>query len=273
MRASDLRGRVIEWLRDRPDDKILRAVFATMVVATAVWLAVDYFELYGAALTPRMASLPSGTPAALPLPVLRRTEQSDPRMPRFDDKLRAPMSFDLAPGGRLMATGTIVPGTAATFAAEVEKRGSYVTTVVLASPGGSVSDALSMGRLIRDKKFTTEVEPERYCASSCPLVFAGGSVRRAGDKAAIGVHQVSAMAPTDLRADEGMQDAQLVSAACQRYLTEMGVDPGVWLHAMETPSNRLFYFRPDELLALKLATEIATPAARTAGLDGKNNSR
>ena len=65
---------------------------------------------------------------------------------------------------------------------------------MLNSPGGSVADALAMGRLIREKKFATEVEAGKYCVSSCPLVFAGGVDRRAGDKATIGVHQVAAIA-------------------------------------------------------------------------------
>ena len=85
------------------------------------------------------------------------------------------------------------------FAAEIGKRGDYIKTVVLNSPGGSVTDALAMGRLIREKKFATEVEAGKYCASSCPLVFAGGIERRAGDKAAIGVHQVAALASAAAR--------------------------------------------------------------------------
>ena len=51
-----------------------------------------------------------------------------------------------------MATGTITPGISEAFAAEIAKRGDYVKTVVLNSPGGSVGDALAMGRLIRDSK-------------------------------------------------------------------------------------------------------------------------
>src|SRR3954452_6892588 len=82
------------------------------------------------------------------------------------------MSFDLRADGRLMATGTIRPGTAKVFAAELEKRGNYVKTVLLHSPGGSVSDAIEMGRLIRQQQFATEVESGRYCASSCPLAAA-----------------------------------------------------------------------------------------------------
>jgi hypothetical protein len=147
-----------------------------------------------------------------------------------------------------------------------------VTTVVLSSPGGSVSDALAMGRLIRDKSFATEVEAGHYCASSCPLVFAGGTMRRAGENAAIGVHQVSTIAKVPVPSGEGMQDAQIVSAVCQRYLREMGVEPDVWIHAMETPSERLFYFRPDELLDLKLATEVGGKPPRTAEISGTTRS-
>jgi len=128
---------------------------------------------------------------------------------------------------------------------------------VLRSPGGSVQDALAMGRLIRDKQFATEVEAGRYCASSCPLVFAGGTERRAGAKAAIGVHQVFAVGQTALSQADGMDSAQRISATAQKYLREMGVDLGVWVHAMETPRDELYYFQPAELLELKLATEAA----------------
>jgi hypothetical protein len=34
----------------------------------------------------------------------------------------------------------------------------------------------------------------------------------------------------------------------------MGVDLEVWIRAMETPREELYYFQPAELLALKLAT-------------------
>ena len=164
-----------------------------------------------------------------------------------------------------MATGTITPGSAETFAAEIAKRGDYVTTVVLNSPGGSVGDALAMGRLIRERKLATEVEAGKYCASSCPLVFAGGVERRAGDKAAIGVHQVFAMAQAAAPAPrDQMSDAQRISARCQRYLAEMGIDLQVWVHAMETPKDRLFIFTPEELKTFKLVTANPAPQASAA---------
>jgi hypothetical protein len=113
-----------------------------------------------------------------------------------------------------------------------------------------------MGRLIREKKFATEIEAERYCASSCPLVFAGGIERRAGRKAAIGVHQVAAVTGEGLSSSAGMEGTQQISAACQKYLRDMDVDIGVWIHAMETPREALYYFTPEELLTLKLATVV-----------------
>ena len=73
------------------------------------------------------------------------------------------------------------------------------------------------------------------------------------------MHQVSALtnAASATMAD-GMSSAQRVSAEVQRYLRDMGVDSQVWVHAMETPANELFYFKPDELLTLKLATPRAS---------------
>jgi hypothetical protein len=132
--------------------------------------------------------------------------------------------------------------------------------VVLRSPGGSVSDAMDMGRLIRKNKFATEVEAGRYCTSSCPLVFASGVERRVGERSTIGVHQVYAMSRNGMTAAAGMADVQRMSAEVQKYLRDMGVDLAVWTRAMETPKETLYYFKRDELLGLKLATQVGNVA-------------
>jgi hypothetical protein len=252
------RTRFDAWLRDRPDDSILRKLFAVMIAGTVTVLALDYLELSGlreqvAANIPDMST--DAIPAALP-------SDGEPMigpLRRPDGPLAAKMTFELVADGRLRATGTIQPGTAKIFAEEVEKRGVYIKTIVLHSPGGSVTDALEMGRLIRKQNFATQVEAGRYCASSCPLIFAGGVERRAGEKAVIGVHQVSALAPGGAQAG-GMAEAQRISAVCQKYLRDMGIDLQVWTHAMETPKEKLYSFKKDELLALKLATDVGSKA-------------
>ena len=268
------RLRFERWLNACPDDVVLRWLFGVVLIATVSVLALDYYEMYSAPeeqtamVSPSSPSPPaSSKPTDQSLPPARRAGDDKRRAPlRVSDKqLAAAMTFELVGDGKLMAIGTIMPGSADALAAEIAKRGSYVKTIVLHSPGGSVQDALKMGRLIREKKFSTEVESGRYCASSCPLVFAGGVERRAGEKAAIGVHQVfAASAPAGARVGDGMDSAQRVSAECQRYLRDMGIDLAVWVHAMETPKDELFYFKPDELLALKLATQAGgkNPVAR-----------
>ena len=261
--ASSMRERVAHWLHDRPDDHVLRWLFGLMVTATVAVIALDYTEMLQAPerRIPQSPGLTTETakPSAEPLPSRRGGERRPGVLRTADKALGAPITFELAGDGRLIATGTVVPGAAETFAAEIEKRGGYVKTVVLHSPGGSVQDALKIGRLIRERKYNTEVQDARYCASSCPLMFAGGVERIAGPKAAIGVHQVSALtAAANATMADGMNSAQRVSAEVQRYLRDMGVDSQVWVHAMETPSNELFYFKPDELLALKLATPRAS---------------
>jgi hypothetical protein len=276
-----LRERAERWLNDRPDDSVLQWLFRVMLTVTVAVLVLDFVDLNGrvaeqAAASP--GSAPAIVPEDAPIKTLIRTGPSrrdadERRAPlrRPDAKLAAAMTFDLASDGRLLATGTIQPGTAKAFAAEIEKRGSYVKTVVLHSPGGSVTDALEMGRLIRKRGFTTEVEDGHYCASSCPLVFAGGVERRAGEKSAIGVHQVTAVGVDGATPANGMESVQRISAECQRYLRDMGIDQLVWIHAMETPKDELFYFKPAELLSLKLATlRGAPPATASTGAQAKS---
>jgi hypothetical protein len=260
------------WLSEHADQAVLRWIFRGIVMVTIAALAADLATINGWIAGPYSAATPAeidlGSPALnLPsmvpkilAPLLPGGDKRLMPLPQPDGALAKPMTFELLSGGKLMATGTITPGISQSFAAEVGKRGDYIKTVVLNSPGGSVTDALTLGRLIRDKKFATEVEAGKYCASSCPLVFAGGVERRAGNGAAIGVHQVAAIrsATGDLPRDE-MSVAQNIAARCQRYLDEMGVSLQVWVHAMETPHDKLFVFKPDELKALNIVT--AAPAS------------
>src|SRR3954467_3533894 len=189
------------WLSDNPDERVLRWIFRSIVAGTIAALAADLATGQGWNSASDLGSSLTETRQAAPgfdLPVpsvlapwLPGGDKRLTPLPQPDGAMAKPMTFELVGGGRLMATGTITPGISEAFAAEVGKRGDYIKTVVLNSPGGSVTDALAMGRLIREKKFATEVEAGRYCASSCPLVFAGGIERRAGEAAIIGVHQVA----------------------------------------------------------------------------------
>ena len=66
-----------------------------------------------------------------------------------------------------------------------------------------------------------------------------------------------------------MSIAQNISARCQRYLGDMGIDLQVWVHAMETPHDKLFVFKPDELKSLNIVTAGAAPLGSGAGCTGR----
>jgi hypothetical protein len=271
--SSTIQQRFHAWLTDHADEAILRWIFRSALLVTIAVLAVDLASINGWIVYPDPATTPTEIREDLPTlnlpslvpsilaPLLPGGDKRLVPLRQPDGALAKPMTFDLVGGGKLLATGTITPGISQSFATEVDRHGDYIKTVVLNSPGGSVADALAIGRLIRARKFATEVEAGQYCASSCPLVFAGGVERRAGDNAAIGVHQVAAIkqAANGPPRDE-MSVAQDISARCQRYLGDMGVSLQVWVHAMETPHDRLFVFKPDELKSLNLVTAAPGPA-------------
>jgi hypothetical protein len=276
---AKIRERFVVWLNGHPDDWILSRLLGVVIAAAILVLAYDYYQMAlgadaeeaGITESEPQTAAPDSSPSFLPsfLPSLRPGDDRRVPFKKPDGKLAEKMTFDLMGDGRLVATGMIAPGTADVFKAEIGKRGSYIKTVVLNSNGGSVSDAIAMGRLIREKKFSTAVENGNLCASSCPLMFAGGVERRAGDKANIGVHQV--FSPTDNPAANNMDQAQRISADCQKYLVEMGVDPRLWIHAMETPKAELYRLKPDELLALKLATQHGAESKSAAAISASGS--
>ncbi|WDR04440.1 hypothetical protein PSQ90_08765 [Devosia rhodophyticola] len=250
--------RIPVWIGSFDDGAIMRAAFFVLLFGTISVLYVDYRELTAAdtaLLAPTQTILPPFNPdgpAQSPVPAVT----TDPAL------LQAPLAISLEPGGILRLTGTIEPGSETRFANEIAARGEYVQTVSIDSPGGSVMDALAIGALIREKGFATEVAAGAFCASSCPLILAGGLERIASDKAAIGVHQIYAAAistdPQRLSRTAGlaMSDAQTTTARISRYLSSSGVDPALWLHALETPPDRLYYLSTKELESLKLVTKI-----------------
>lgn len=249
--------RLIAFLAHLEDGAIMRVAFFGLLLGTLCVLYVDYRELSaddGVNLAmPMRPILPAFDPDGIPLdPVPDIT--STPAM------LEQPLTIALQAGGVLSLTGTFDIGSADRFAAEVQARGEYIQTIALDSPGGSVDDALTIATLIHDKGYATAVAAGALCASSCPLVFAAGATRTANSRSAIGVHQIYAAQlsgdpQSALRvAGTAMADAQTTTARITRFLATTTVDPSVWLHALETPPDRLYYFTPAELTQYRLAT-------------------
>ena len=267
----DLRQRPLTALiRSIQDGRFLNLVFLGMLALTVGTLGFDLTEMIANApqgtpgsqrLEPAPMTLPKPgdqtrtyLPKTMPLGPSRQT----PSLPGFfgplnGETMSQPMAFYKGANDEVSAIGTISPGTAKRLRSFLDDNPKAVDTLVFHSPGGSVSDALAMARAIRAEGINTRVPAHGYCASSCPLVLSGGLTRRAGKNAWVGVHQIYAPPPAVGSLQRGMSDAQSISAECQKLLSNMGVSPKVWVHAMETPSAQLYVFRAEELARLRLA--------------------
>ena len=261
--APRRRNALMRYFSRFDDGEVVRWAFRGLLIGTIGVLALDLRDLadnngwWSAEPKPAHISAPILPPA---VDTDTPTPSGDPRRHVTADEalLARPMSFVLAPGGVLMAEGSIEQGTAARFAAELEARGEYIKTISLNSPGGALDDAMAMATFVRDRGISTEIADGALCASSCPLLFAGGMTRTAGPRAAVGVHQFYAATQATTDPAQVMADAQATTARISRHLAGMDVDPALWLHALDTPPRALYYFSPDELSQYKLVT---TPVA------------
>lgn len=265
------RNAVIRYFSRFDDGEVMRWAFRGLLIGAIGVLVLDLHDLSrengwwtpeaAAPALPSEPILPPAVTTNAPLP------SSDPR--RFvtsdEAELSQPMTFTLGSGGVLSAAGSIEPGTASRFAAEIETRGEYVKVVSLNSPGGALDDAMAMAKTLRQRGISTEIVDGGLCASSCPLLFAGGKTRTAGEKAAIGVHQFYAATTGQTAPAQAMSDAQATTARISRHLAEMGVDPALWLHALDTPPQALYYLSPEELADYRLVTKPVSVARKRAG--------
>lgn len=260
--AGGLFARFGRWLAFLEDGPILKAAFVAMLGGAAGMLVLDYFELFSA--PQATLSVPVGQMPVLPAverPELDKTDPAYNPPARFTGDLamlNQAMRFTLTGGGVLRAEGQIVAGSAQALADEITLRSEYIKMISLNSPGGAVDEALALAAEIRAAGFDTLVQDGDVCASSCPLVLASGVNRLVGNKALVGVHQAFA-STMPVGTAQALSDMQVKTAMISRQLISMGVDAGLWLHALETPPDRLYYLRPQEMLELRLATAILMP--------------
>ena len=120
-------------------------------------------------------------------------------------------------------------------------------TLILQSPGGSVGDALELGRTIRALDIATEMRRGEICYSACPYILAAGATRMLEDGASVGVHQHYFGESTILPAFVAVENIQRGQADVMVYLDEMGIDPMVMTHALGTPPDEIYILLPEEL--------------------------
>ncbi len=157
-------------------------------------------------------------------------------------------------GDRLHLLGQIAPGDAERFAAHLDGMEAPPRQLSLFSPGGSVADALDIGRRVRAEGMTTTVQDGNICLSACPYILAAGTSRSAGPEAMVGVHQHYFGENTLLPAFIAVEDIQRGQGELMQYLDEMGIDLRLMQPALMTPPHEIYVLVEEEMERYGLIT-------------------
>ena len=151
-------------------------------------------------------------------------------------------------GGRAaLLEGAIEAGDAERIVKQLSELTPPPEELYLNSPGGSVRDALELGRHLRREGFHTALRDGDICYSACPYLLAAGETRTVPDSASVGVHQHYFGKSTLLPAFVAIEDIQRGQGEVMRYLNDMGIDPLVMQHALVTPPDEIYVLLPEEL--------------------------
>ena len=227
----------------------IRAVLISQVLLGAALVFLDLRGTPGEA-APGMFAPPAQGPSVRPYrPDLRPGEPGAPAMRPMPERLEF-----VAADGSIDISGQIAPGDADRFAAWLEQNRPEASRVTLDSSGGSVSDALAIGRTIRGAGYATEVQDGAVCMSACPYLLAAGTERRVAPGGVVGVHQHYFGKNTMLPTFMAVNDLQRGQAGVMDYLTEMGVDLRLMSYAMRTPPDEINVLDADLMRELSLTT-------------------
>lgn len=245
-----MRGRLQRHIDRLGDIHIVRSAMIGMMAGALAFIGLDLLAIYDEETT--RAARPVVTVAAVYVDAAPRRQLRENLRPESEPSQQR-LRFTLKEGGVVAVEGSIDPDSARRLAEGIETWGDRVKLLSLDSPGGSLEEAMAMARLVRQKGLSTKVAAGAVCASSCPLLFAGGVSRQVEEDGAIALHQFY-NAP-DARATDparAISDAQSTAARIVRHLSDMGVDPAMWLHALDTPPQRLYYLSSEQLAKYRL---------------------
>lgn len=158
-------------------------------------------------------------------------------------------------------SGTIEPGDAErleTFLSEQKQ----LMRLHLRSPGGNVSEAMKMGRMIRKRFLPTFANPYSEagkpatsavcgvdtlppcCISACALVYFGGAQWFVADR--LGLHRPTLEDLGDMDYEASTNALAMAKKKIQTYLEEMEVEPKVNSLMMDTPADSLVVWTIDQ---------------------------
>ena len=185
-------------------------------------------------------------------------QPAGPEFPRSDDvpqRLRF-TETRIGDAAAVLIEGSIEPGDGRRFAEYLAGRQSAPQIIALHSPGGSVADALEIGRMIRDAGWPVTLQPGAACFSACPYILAAGTERQVSRRAKVGVHQHYFGENTLLPAFVAVESIQRGQGEVMDYLDEMGIDLRMMPLALQTRPDSIYILVEAELTAFGMATQM-----------------
>lgn len=161
----------------------------------------------------------------------------------------------LEAGASVLLEGTIDAGDATRMIKELDALPDLPQTVYLNSTGGSVADALELGRHLHYTGVNTALRSGDICYSACPYLLAAGHTRDIPEDASVGVHQHYFGESTLLPAFVAVENIQRGQSEVMGYLSDMGIDPLVMRHALATPPDQIYILLPQELQRYRFIAE------------------
>lgn len=187
---------------------------------------------------------------------LRQGDEGNPDRPLFRSTGDMPSRLAFARSGdTLTLTGQIAGGDADRFMDYMASNAAAPDYIRLNSPGGSVQDALIIGRQLRDMGVDTLMGAGDICLSACPYILASGTARNIHDAAQVGVHQHYFGTNSALPAFLAVEDIQRGQGEVMAYLNDMGVDPLIMRHALVTPPDEIYILLPEQLTQYNMDTD------------------
>ncbi|SMO97792.1 hypothetical protein [Paracoccus laeviglucosivorans] len=226
----------------------IKAVLLSQVLLAAAIVVIDLRSTSGGQ-SPEL-SAPAQGPSVRPY----RPDQR-PQMPGAPAMGPMPERLEFSQAGdEIRILGQIAPGDADRFLSWLDTTQPAQTQVSLNSSGGSVADALAIGRTIRSAGYSTRVSTGSVCMSACPYLLAAGTTRDVARGGVVGVHQHYFGKNTILPAFMAVADLQRGQASVMDYLDEMGIDLRLMSFAMRTPASEIYVLDHDLMQELRLTT-------------------
>lgn len=147
--------------------------------------------------------------------------------------------------------------------AAAERCGSNVI-VMRSMPGGSVTDAIAIGEMVRAREYVTALLPDSLCASACGLIYLAGVQRywRANGRFVIHRPEIRASRPFKSIAEENQAYDEL-KVRLIRYVAGMGANPdyveAMYIVGGDNPGPKLRNLENVDLTRLGLVTIVGSP--------------